>query len=504
MANKVTLTVMDGSDTIGGTKILVEDNSTRFFIDFGLNFKTHKLYFSEYLQPRTASKLTDYFELGLLPQFEVDSIYRQDFLYHLGFEAKAEPSIDGVLLSHAHMDHAGMLEYLRDDIPLICSQVSKMILDTRFTLKSNETITLKKRFYYKASKSSSKYSRVIGETLARPVKTESQVQMGNITLQNHAVDHSLPGAMGTVIETGVGNIVYTGDLRKHGYREKETEAFIEAASNSEPELLIIEGTNAGGRETISEGEVFQEIVKTMKKTDKLVVANYPYWDFDRLLSFYRATKENGRILLLSIAQAYLLKQLEGIETEYPPLSDKNIGIYIPKRGWGLMGDLANIPEYDWVYLKEEPYFSKKLDGATLIAGDYSTQERDYIYLDNSYSWKDVQKKQDEFVVFCNFFGLKDLLDLKPEKGSKYIWSVTAPIDEESAIDFERAQNWLEHFNLPMVKAHSSGHAIFEEIIDFIEQINPKAVLPVHTDNRKRFKKEVKKTKVIFDDKIELS
>ena len=63
----VKINALDGTHTVGGTKILLADGSTQVFLDFGLNFSRHKQFFSEFLQPRTDSQLTDYLSLGLLP-----------------------------------------------------------------------------------------------------------------------------------------------------------------------------------------------------------------------------------------------------------------------------------------------------------------------------------------------------------------------------------------------------------------------------------------------------
>jgi ribonuclease J len=39
-----------------------------------------------------------------------------------------ELSFDGVLLSHAHADHASYINHLREDLPIFCSHESYSIL----------------------------------------------------------------------------------------------------------------------------------------------------------------------------------------------------------------------------------------------------------------------------------------------------------------------------------------------------------------------------------------
>ena len=79
----------------------------------------------KFLQPRKCASLQDFFELGLLP--DLSGLYREDYLEHMG-RPKEEREVDAVFLSHAHADHAQYIHFLRFDIPVYCSQVTKIIL----------------------------------------------------------------------------------------------------------------------------------------------------------------------------------------------------------------------------------------------------------------------------------------------------------------------------------------------------------------------------------------
>ena len=48
----VSLTFYGGINRIGGNKILLDDNGTRIFLDFGMNFEEHQEYYTEYMPPR--------------------------------------------------------------------------------------------------------------------------------------------------------------------------------------------------------------------------------------------------------------------------------------------------------------------------------------------------------------------------------------------------------------------------------------------------------------------
>src|SRR5208282_2315442 len=90
-----------GVDEIGGNKILVEDGSSKIFLDYGMSFSRHQKFFEEYLKPRYASAgLKDLLQLRLVHY--LPGIYRSDLLRLMEKEPHNEPSVDALLLSHAH------------------------------------------------------------------------------------------------------------------------------------------------------------------------------------------------------------------------------------------------------------------------------------------------------------------------------------------------------------------------------------------------------------------
>jgi ribonuclease J len=63
----VELTFFGGVKEIGGNRILLEDNGTRVFLDFGLSFSLRKKYYDEFLQARSFAIIDEYVAFGLLP-----------------------------------------------------------------------------------------------------------------------------------------------------------------------------------------------------------------------------------------------------------------------------------------------------------------------------------------------------------------------------------------------------------------------------------------------------
>jgi len=69
------LTIYDGSSTIGGNKIYLEDRG--IFLDFGMNFAKYGQFYQEFLSERSNRGIHDLLELDLIPKL---NIYRTDLI----------------------------------------------------------------------------------------------------------------------------------------------------------------------------------------------------------------------------------------------------------------------------------------------------------------------------------------------------------------------------------------------------------------------------------------
>ena len=54
-------------------------------------------------------------------------------------------------------------------------------------------------------------------------------------------------------------------------------------------------------------------------------------------------------------------------------------------------------------------------------------------------------------------------------------------------DLKKAENWLTHFGLyPYTQIHASGHLNYYEIKEVVETVQPKVLIPVHTQHPEVF------------------
>lgn len=485
------VTVWDGAGCVGGNKILLQDDDLTLWLDFGQNLSRVGAYYEEYLKPQKGRGLYELFVMGLLPP--VQGIYHDRFLEDYLFnDWRAQlDGVDGVLLSHAHSDHSGDLQYLLPDIPLLCSSESALLLRAlqdcnslddgtiyvrQFELKDGE---FKKLAWTRKDATLATYRRVQtadgnNEQMQsfwcelpgghhekchlRPLETFGG-QVGGHRVRFFPIDHSIPGAGAWAVETSAGWVVYTGDLRFRGERRRLTERFVEEAARLQPAALLIEGTRITRPGSgYTEDDVQEQFTRLLKQhAGRLVSANFSMTHLERMKRFWQAARECGRQVVVNPKDLYLLHAWRESGQDDLPLEDGSLRLY---QGVG------KPPSESWEKALHERY------GNLCITA------------------QQIARHPDEYLLCFGYFDLNELPYLKVTDGL-WIHSFSEPMTEEQRIDDQRLNRWLERFGFTRyppqgdaddesVPLHVSGHASAEELARVIETIRPKTLIPVHT------------------------
>ena len=417
MAGSSAITFYGGVGEIGGNKILLEDKNTRIMLDFGMSYADRRRFFFDPLLSPGDER--DLLEFGILPN--IKGIYE--------FEESA-PSIDAVILSHAHGDHWGYISFLKRDIPIYCGETCAKIL---------EAVSATKVRHFESDIRGIKF---------QTFRTGATIKIGSVEVIPSHVDHSIPGAYGFVVRTSDGVVAYSADFRIHGTKPQLTEDFVELASKSSPELLLAEGTNILGGEVSSEAEVKSKLNAIVSSTKNIVLANFSNVDVDRIRSFYEVARENDRVLAISLKQAFILNQLSSDKAlGLPKVLDSDEHLVVFRR--------SKKRYYDW----EEAVMSK--------AETIDSEE--------------LREEQSKYVVAFSLPDFKELVDIRPDAGSVFVLSMSEPFNEEQEFEFERLRNWLDHFGLPMYHIHCSGHIMPSELKRTVEKVKPRRLFPIHTE-----------------------
>jgi len=118
--------------------------------------------------------------------------------------------------------------------------------------------------------------------------------------------------------------------------------------------------------------------------------------------------------------------------------------------------------------------------------DYAVWERPHAFSPYSIMDHEIREDPDGFVVYMDFYHLQTLIDLEPVTGSTFIRSVVEPFNEEMELDEVRVNNWMRRYGLEVHQCHASGHASGDDLRWLVETIDPRVVVPIHTERPEAF------------------
>lgn len=342
-----------------------------------------------------------------------------------------DPSIVGVVVSHGHPDHYGLVEQLPASVPLFVGEATQRILrEAAFFTRGGADLVADSNL-------------VDRETL----------QVGPFRLTPFLVDHSAFDAYALLVEAGGRRLLYSGDLRAHGRKA----ALFERLVNDPPrdvQVLLLEGTNIRGSLApagLDERDVEESCVELCKQTEGMVLACYSPQNIDRLVTLYRAAKRSGRVFVMDLYAASMARAT-GRET-------------IPQASWD--GVEVFVPLSQRIKVKEAEEFER----VTWLRGNRLYPE-------------DLAERAGEFILTFRGSMATELDRAGCLHEAHAVWSMWAGyLDQPSGV---RLRGWLSEHNMGLSVLHSSGHASPADLQRFAAAINAKEVVPVHTRQAGRY------------------
>ena len=331
----------------------------------------------------------------------------------------------GVILTHAHPDHYGLIPQLGPTVPIFCGAATASILSeaaffTSAGMKLTPTDFLADR------------------------KT---LQLGPFQVTPILADHSAFDAYSLVVETGGRRLFYTGDLRGHGRKGRLFEDLI-AEPPGAIDVLLMEGTRIGqldARGFASEEEVEAEVLKTIRTAPGLVLAMFSPQNVDRLVSVYRATSRAGRTLVLDLYGASVAAATGNSA--------------IPQASWD--GVRVYVPQAQRVRVKSSGEFERVQEIAS---------ERIY--------GEELAAHPDRYVLLFRESMSQELARADCLNEATAIWSMWAGyLNQPSGV---RLREFLDARGVPLVIHHASGHATSADLLRLAAAINADRVIPIHT------------------------
>ena len=379
-----------------------------------------------------------------------DAPIRDDELISKVFDGRPAA---GMLFTHPHSDHYGLYKKVPADVPMYIGPMAKEILKV-----------LVSRLDY------------ISEEKGLPVVERMQTyqageELGafqNIQILPLYVDHSAPDAYMFYIQTAGKKILFSGDFRDHGIVGERDRLWrtLEKFVPRGIDLLVTEGTMLS--RTGELGDTFVKSERELGDKAGMLFQKHKYnfvlvssTNLDSIMEMFHHIPPEMHFVCDAYQAEVILTAMRGMERKghYPQYQASKEHSCIRVRGrsrWGYLRGLGLLLKKT-VGIMPVTDDSLKRDGFVMLVRKNANPARKSIF----------EEMRDEFypvdgqIIYSMWDGY-----LKPKHA------------DQALIDFIGGR--------PIEPLHTSGHAYVETIARLIEAVDPKAIVPMHTERAEEF------------------
>jgi len=356
-------------------------------------------------------------------------------------------AIDGVVISHPHQDHFGLIQFLNKTIPVWLGNATHKLLEINNIFLRQQNLISTPNFFEKSV----------------------PFAIGDFTITPYWNDHSAFDSYSFLIEADGKRVFYSGDFRTHGRKSGAYQWFLHNKPN-DIDYLLIEGTTIGrGSEKFrTESDIENELVALFKQSQSI---NYIYTssqNLDRLVSIYRACVRSGKILVVDIYTAYILDTL----SEYAKFPS-------PTKG------------YDSIQVLYPYWLTKRLF-------DNGHKDIAYKFTNHKVSKDEISQNPSKYVLIVRPSMKTDLSKIDAENGNLVFSMWEGYKSQPQTKEF---LDWLLQKNFTIHNIHTSGHADVETLREYVDAINPRAIVPIHTFNKSEYKNIFSQRVLELDDNV---
>jgi ribonuclease J len=336
-----------------------------------------------------------------------------------------DPSLLGVVVSHPHPDHFGLLPEINPGVPFFIGEAAERILAEASYFSGGPSLPL----------------------AAGHLVHLKPLDLGPFRITPYLVDHSAFDSYALLVQAGGRRLFYTGDLRAHGRKPGAFSLLLEAPPKG-VDALLLEGTRIGpdrSRGELDENELEDLAVERFRDSEGAALALFSPQNVDRLVTVFRAARRAGRELVLDL-YASSVAMATGRSTIPQPGFD-NLKVYVPQRQRVLV---KGTREFDRV---------ERVSPWRIYADDLAAAPERYV------------------MIFRHSIG-PELLSAGALRGAAAVWMMWPGYLER---DRGRAlKQWLTENSIDMTVLHASGHATPADLKRIAAAIDSRAVVPIHT------------------------
>jgi len=338
----------------------------------------------------------------------------------------------GIVLSHSHRDHWGLIPLSRPDLPVIMGEATRRIMQAAEPFVPGMSLPGQVRYM------------VDGETM----------DLGPFRLTPFTVDHSAYDAYALLIEAEGRRLFYSGDLRAHGRKASLFEKMVRRPPQ-EVNVMLLEGTTLSRPGTDirfpSEADIEQHLVAELRATPGMSLVCASAQNIDRMVSIFRAAKRTGRKLLIDVYAAEMLRA-----TGNPN---------IPQSFWPEVAVFT--PQYQRRQIYDKGLFAEL---------DRHKTHRLFP--------EDLKARSGSLAMLFRPAMLDDLRKAECLAGARAVWS-----QWDGYLKQERGLALLRQFRelaIPVTSIHTSGHASLPDLQRLAKAIRPDTLVTIHSSEGHRF------------------
>ena len=283
--------------------------------------------------------------------------------------------------------------------------------------------------------------------------------IGDFAVTAFSVDHSAFDSVAFLIEADGKRLLYSGDLRLHGRKPWMGEELLAAAAAKPINVLMMEGTHFSSQREAgwTEAELEDKVKQHISQQSGLVLANFSPMHVDRLVSFYKAARRSKRIFVVEPYAAFVM-HLVASQCRVPKPEAKNgIKVY-----------------YNRVF--EQSWQKRNL------------QKIHNMFVKNRIELETILSEPEKYVMVCRPSMVKvDFRGTFPPK-TTWIYSYWDGYLKRTDSEYPDLKARLEESGGNFSIYHTSGHIFAEDIVKFVNAMNPRHVIPIHTTERSVYQK----------------
>ena len=353
-------------------------------------------------------------------------------------------TVDSVLISHPHQDHYGLIRNIRNGTPIYIGKVGLDLINAvpKFVNKVDE---LEGNFH-----------------CIKPWKKFNFLDTFEVT--PFLTDHSTPESFSFLIVADSKRLFYSGDFRSTGRKGQLFNSMVDTPVKN-IDILFIEGTmiQRENHKYPNEKSVENEIVNIIKNQKNTSFILSSAQNIDRFVSCYNACKRTGKYVVIDAYTAWLLEKVSEVSKSLPTVDWNEVKIYCPT---------SQIEK-----IKKDIIFYSKIKN-NMVGKDAFINPARYLYFTRCPNSNFIKAIADSGTINVIYSQWKGYLQ------SNYEQWFTEYVNSLKSLSDIGGQGISFHF------AHTSGHAVVEDLIKYSKAINAKITVPIHCEFPTIFKEKI--------------